>query len=86
MFTSTLEVLAADSDGEVQSLAHRLQDHIAQGRLRLCEALFWTAPLVFWEMPEELQSELAQSRLIFQRRCELPPMLRRSQMALYHLL
>jgi uncharacterized protein with ATP-grasp and redox domains len=62
---STLEVLAADSDGEVQSLAHRLQDHIAQGRLRLCEALFWTAPLVFWEMPEELQSELAQSRLIF---------------------
>jgi len=62
---STLEVLAADSDAEVQSLAHRLQDHIAQGRLRLCEALFWTAPLVFWEMPEELQSELAQSRLIF---------------------
>jgi uncharacterized protein with ATP-grasp and redox domains len=61
----TLEVLAADSDEEVQSLAHRLQDHIASGRLRLYENLFWTAPLVFWEMPEELRNELGQSRLIF---------------------
>ncbi len=61
----TLEVLAANRDGEVQSLAHRLQDHIAQGRFCLREDLFWTAPLVFWEMPEVLQTELAQSRLIF---------------------
>ncbi len=61
----TLEVLTANGDREVQSLAHRLQDHIAQGRLCLREDFFWTAPLVFWEMPEELRSELAESRLIF---------------------
>lgn len=61
----TLEVLAADRDSEVQSLAHRLQEHIAQGRLQCCEHPFWTAPLGFWEMPEELHRDLAQSRLIF---------------------
>ncbi|HAA29137.1 MAG TPA: hypothetical protein DCE56_17355 [Cyanobacteria bacterium UBA8553] len=60
----TLEVLTADSDREVQVLAHRLQDHIAQGRLCLRENFFWTAPLVFWEMPDELRSELALSSLI----------------------
>ncbi|HEY9708780.1 MAG TPA: damage-control phosphatase ARMT1 family protein, partial [Oculatellaceae cyanobacterium] len=61
----TLEVLTAKGDRDVQVLAHRLQDQIAQGRLCLREDFFWTAPLVFWEMPEELRSELAQSRLIF---------------------
>ncbi len=60
----TLEFLAADSDREVQSLAHRLQDHIAQGRLQCRENYFWTSPLVFWEMPEPLQMELSQARLI----------------------
>jgi len=60
----TLEVLAADRESEVQSLAHRLQDHIAQGRLQCCEHPFWTAPLSFWEMPEELHRDLAQSCLI----------------------
>lgn len=61
----TLEVLTADGDRDVQVLAHRLQDHIAQGRLCLREDFFWTAPLLFWEMPEELRSELAESSLIF---------------------
>jgi uncharacterized protein with ATP-grasp and redox domains len=61
----TLEVLAADSDTEVRSLAHRLQNYIAEGRLLYREDPFWTLPLVFWEMPEALRSELAQSSLIF---------------------
>ncbi len=61
----TLEVLVADSDREVQSLAHRLQNHITEGRLLCREQPFWTEPLVFWEMPEELRTELAPSHLIF---------------------
>lgn len=61
----TLEVLAADNDEEVRSLAHRLQDYIDRTRLRLIDHPFWTTPLAFWEMPDELRSELAQSRLVF---------------------
>ena len=61
----TLEVLAADGDAAVQSLAHRLQNYIIEGRLLCRDDYFWTAPLVFWEMPEELRSELALSSLIF---------------------
>jgi hypothetical protein len=60
----TIEFLAACSDGDVQSLAHRLQDHMAQGRLLCRDDGFWTYPLVFWEMPESLRQELAQSALI----------------------
>jgi uncharacterized protein with ATP-grasp and redox domains len=62
---STLEVLAANSDPEVSSLANRWQDYINSGRLRLCENLFWTSPLAFREMPQPLQQELAQSSLVF---------------------
>jgi uncharacterized protein with ATP-grasp and redox domains len=61
---ATLEVLAAEDDGDVRSLAQRLQNHIAQGRLLCRDDFFWTAPLVFWEMPQELKRDLAQSRLI----------------------
>jgi uncharacterized protein with ATP-grasp and redox domains len=61
----TLEILATDRDEEVRSLAYRLQDHVTQGRMRLIDNPFWTTPLAFWEMPEELRNELAQSRLLF---------------------
>ena len=61
----TLEVLAADVDGNVRSLSRRLQDYIASGRLRCCDDLFWTMPLLFWEMPEVLRQELAPASLIF---------------------
>jgi uncharacterized protein with ATP-grasp and redox domains len=60
----TLEFLVTDSDREVQLLGQRLQDHIGQGRLQCRDNYFWTSPLVFWEMPEPLQQELAQAALI----------------------
>ncbi|HEY9633886.1 MAG TPA: damage-control phosphatase ARMT1 family protein [Coleofasciculaceae cyanobacterium] len=63
----TLEFLAAQDNGDIQSLAHRLQDYIAQGRLVCREDFFWTAPLMFWEMPEDLKRELAQSGLILSK-------------------
>lgn len=61
---ATLESLAVENNKDVQSLTRRLQDHIAQNRLLCRDDFFWTAPLVFWEMPEELKHELAQSCLI----------------------
>ncbi len=61
----TLRFLISDDSPEVNLLAHRLQTYIDQGRLLYCEDYFWTAPLVFWEMPEALRNQLAQSSLVF---------------------
>jgi hypothetical protein len=84
---STLKILATDENREVRHLSFRLQDYINCNRLCLVDDLFWTSPLVFWEMPESLQQDLAQSSLIFvkgdanYRRClgdrqwDLPPLL-----------
>jgi len=60
----TIEFLAASGDREVQLVAQRLQDYIDRGRLLCRDDYFWTSPLVFWEMPEPLRQELAQSALI----------------------
>ena len=60
----TIEFLITTSDKDVQSLGHRLQDYLVQGRLLCRDDDFWTSPLVFWEMPEPLRQELAQSALI----------------------
>lgn len=60
----TIEVLAVSADREVQLFGQRLQDHIDRDRLLCRDNYFWTSPLVFWEMPEPLQQELARSSLI----------------------
>lgn len=62
---STLKILATDENREVRRLSFRLQDYINSNRLCLVDDLFWTSPLVFWEMPESLQQDLGQSSLIF---------------------
>lgn len=61
---NTIDILLANENREVQLLANRLRDHITQGRLLCNDDYFWTSPLVFWEMPESLRSELGQSSLI----------------------
>jgi hypothetical protein len=61
----TVSVLANSSNSEVQLLGNRLIEHIDRNRLICGEDFFWTAPLPFWEMPEDLRSELAKSELIF---------------------
>lgn len=60
----TIEFLAASGDREVQLLGQRLQDYLDCDRLLCRDDYFWTSPLVFWEMPEPLQQELARSSLI----------------------
>ncbi len=61
----TIEFLAKDSDAQVQLLASRWRWYIESDRLRLCENLFWTSPLAFWEMPDALRQQLSKSNLIF---------------------
>ena len=53
-----------EENEEVISLATRLQDYLAADRLQLREDLFWTSPLIFWQMPDELRQELAKASLI----------------------
>ncbi|HAX77200.1 MAG TPA: hypothetical protein DCY88_15555 [Cyanobacteria bacterium UBA11372] len=60
----TIEFLAQHSDAQVQMLASRWQWYIESDRLRLCENLFWTSPLAFWEMPDALRQQLSESNLI----------------------
>lgn len=60
----TIDILAAHSDREVKALGDRLKNRITAGHLILQENLFWTSPLVGWEMPEPLRKELAESNLI----------------------
>lgn len=62
---STLKFLANVREKDVSELAIRLQNHVTSGRLKLLDNLFWTTPLFFWEMPNQLRQELAQSSLVF---------------------
>jgi damage control phosphatase ARMT1-like protein len=61
---ATLALLAAQERPDIQIAARRLQRHLAAGRLRLHTDPFWTAPLVFWEMPGDLAQQLAGSDMI----------------------
>lgn len=60
----TLHHLAKDPDPDLPALASRLQQAIASKRLQVCADPFWTAPRVFWAMPEALYQDLATSDLL----------------------
>lgn len=60
----TTKFLANTGYEKVRFIAQRLQENIASGRLVLSENYFWTSPLAFWEIPESLKKELANSSLI----------------------
>jgi uncharacterized protein with ATP-grasp and redox domains len=60
----TLDFLTTQENQEVQVLAKRIQGYINQDRLLCYDDYFWASPLVFWEMPEALRSELKKSSLI----------------------
>lgn len=45
----------------------RLFDHLAAGRLLLRPARYWNSPLLGWEMPEDIRSELAGADLVISK-------------------
>ncbi len=63
--TNLISRLAADNDEEPQELAARLQAYLDAGTLQLHDHVFWTTPLVFWDMPEALRAELRVAALVF---------------------
>jgi uncharacterized protein with ATP-grasp and redox domains len=60
----TIDYFASSNNWDVSFFAHRLQEYIELGRLILADNYFWTSPLAFWEIPESIKNELAESSLI----------------------
>lgn len=58
-----LDALAA-AGGPAQHLAYRLAGHISAGELRLATHWFYTSSLFYFQMPAELEAELARMALV----------------------
>jgi uncharacterized protein with ATP-grasp and redox domains len=63
----TVDFLAKNSEPETKKFGQRLQSHVDGNRLQLQHELFWTSPLSFWEMPENIRQTLAQSNLLISK-------------------
>jgi hypothetical protein len=63
----TISFLLADGDKQVEALAAQLKVCWDNGRLQLHHHPFWTSPLAFWDMPDDLRDELAQAHLIISK-------------------
>ncbi|GAB4376547.1 MAG: damage-control phosphatase ARMT1 family protein [Elainellaceae cyanobacterium] len=61
---STIETLAESSNAAVRSFGDRLCYHLNTGHLQLHTHDFWTAPLVFWHMPETVREVLKSAHLV----------------------
>ena len=60
----TVAALQQNSDPAVRRLGERLQGGLAAGSFTLAVDDFWISPLSGWEMPAELQADLAGSALL----------------------
>ncbi len=61
---TTLAAIRAQPAVELVSLADELEAYRRQGRLRVRPDYFWNSSHFFWEIPVELQAELAQAALV----------------------
>ncbi|HEY9075443.1 MAG TPA: damage-control phosphatase ARMT1 family protein [Anaerolineaceae bacterium] len=60
---SVVASLKESMEPNVQALGAILEHNISSGALRLRKDFFWTSPLVFWQMPEELYQHFQSSSL-----------------------
>jgi hypothetical protein len=63
----TAVFLAAQDHAATAAFGERLQEYLANGRLRLQDHPFWVSPLAFWEAPAGLRAELGRSDLILSK-------------------
>ncbi len=63
----TIAFLEADEDETTRVVGESLRGMVENGRLHLQTHLFWTSPLPLWEMPADLQSQLAASNLVISK-------------------
>jgi predicted aconitase with swiveling domain/uncharacterized protein with ATP-grasp and redox domains len=59
-------LVQADED-LVRSLGLRLRQHLAQKRLSLKSEYYWISPLLGWEMPQDMRSELSGADLLISK-------------------
>jgi uncharacterized protein with ATP-grasp and redox domains len=64
---NTAESLSTADDMLTAVFGQRLLQKMADGRIILRDHPFWTSPLAFWEMPQELRQDLAHSTLIISK-------------------
>merc|ERR1711937_176689 len=64
---SHISVLAEEEEvpQDMRKIASRWDNLIAEGKWELKEHPFWTLPLAFWEMPEDLIQHFSSSRMVF---------------------
>jgi hypothetical protein len=59
-----VEAIKARPAPALQALGHRLESYLQAGRLRLQADFFWNSSRFFWELPPELETQLAQAQLV----------------------
>lgn len=64
---ATIAYLQADRERHVRAFGERLAGWLANGRFQLHTHPYWTSPLPGWEMPDDLQNELAAAYLIISK-------------------
>lgn len=64
---ATIAFLAGDDHAETRIVGESLKEMMGNGRLQLYTHFFWTSPLPMWDMPADLQSQLAESALIISK-------------------
>jgi uncharacterized protein with ATP-grasp and redox domains len=64
---ATISYLAQREESSVQNLAKRVEAHIENGNLQLSDDFYWASPLTFWEMPEHIHQQLAESDLVISK-------------------
>ena len=63
----TLETMLNNSSEAIQNWAKRLIKSIEQGNLIISDSSFWTLPLYFRNMPENMYQELSKSNLVISK-------------------
>jgi uncharacterized protein with ATP-grasp and redox domains len=63
----TISYLEGRSISDCSLVGKRLQAFLGSGRLIYRQHTFWTSPLPFWEMPEDLRAFLERSNLVISK-------------------
>jgi uncharacterized protein with ATP-grasp and redox domains len=64
---STLEYLSNHEEKVVRQLAERVHGYIRNRQLEIMDDYYWTSPIYFWEMPQNIRGQLDDSDLVISK-------------------